>query len=192
MIKKILYISILIGLSMFPFFKSSSKDKSSEISAYDFSFTNLTNSNQIHLKDFEGSVILIVNTASNCGLTSQYEGLEKLYKHYKEKGLVIIGVPSNDFGKQEPGSSQEIQNFCQINYGVTFPMTSKQVVSGDNAHPFYLWAKKTLGFGTAPKWNFHKYLINRKGELINYFNSTTSPDSDNIKKNIETALEETN
>ena len=192
MIKKILYISILIGLSMFPFFKSSSKDKSSEISAYDFSFTNLTNSNQIHLKDFEGSVILIVNTASNCGLTSQYEGLEKLYKHYKEKGLVIIGVPSNDFGKQEPGSSQEIQNFCQINYGVTFPMTSKHVVSGDNAHPFYLWAKKTLGFGTAPKWNFHKYLINRKGELINYFNSTTSPDSDNIKKNIETALEETN
>ena len=190
MIKKILYISILIGLFMFPFFKSSSKDKSSEISAYDFSFTNLTNSNQIHLKDFEGSVILIVNTASNCGLTSQFEGLEKLYKHYKGKGFVIIGVPSNDFGKQEPGSNQEIQNFCQINYGVTFPMTSKQVVSGNNAHPFYLWAKKTLGFGTAPKWNFHKYLINRKGELIEYFNSTTSPDNDNIKQTIERALEE--
>ena len=190
MIKKILYISILIGLFMFSFFKSSSKDKSSDISAYDFSFTNLTNSNQIHLKDFEGSVILIVNTASNCGLTSQFEGLEKLYKHYKEKGFVIIGVPSNDFGKQEPGSNQEIQNFCQINYGVTFPMTSKQLVSGNNAHPFYLWAKKTLGFGTAPKWNFHKYLINRKGELIEYFNSTTSPDSDNIKQTIERALEE--
>ena len=190
MIKKILYISILIGLFMFSFFKSSSKEKSPEISAYDFSFANLTNSNQIHLKDFEGSVILIVNTASNCGLTSQYEGLEKLYKHYKEKGFVIIGVPSNDFGKQEPGSNQEIQNFCQINYGVTFPMTSKQVVSGNNAHPFYLWAKKTLGFGTAPKWNFHKYLINRKGELIEYFNSTTSPDSDNIKQTIERALEE--
>jgi glutathione peroxidase len=100
----------------------------------------------------------------------------------------VIGVPSNDFGSQELGTSQEIAHFCKFNYGVTFPMTSKEIVSGEGVHPFYAWAKKILGFGTAPKWNFHKYLVNRQGKLVDYFNSTTSPDSNHITKSIEKAL----
>lgn len=166
------------------------KDKIEEKTAYDFTFHKLREKGDLPLKQFEGKVLLIVNTASHCGFTPQYDGLEKLYNAYKDKGLVIIGVPSNDFGGQEPGSNEEIANFCKINYGVTFPMAEKEIVSGDNAHPFYVWAKKNLGFGTAPKWNFHKYLVNRHGKLIDYFNSTTAPDSDRIKEAVEKALEE--
>ncbi|MDP2192971.1 MAG: glutathione peroxidase [Alphaproteobacteria bacterium] len=158
--------------------------------AYQFSFNSLNTNKKLNLSDFEGKVILIVNTASKCGFTSQYADLEKLHQAYKHKGLVIIGVPSNDFGGQEPGSNEEITTFCQLNYGVTFPMTQKEKVSGDDAHPFYKWSKETLGFGTAPKWNFHKYLINRQGQLIDYFHSTTSPQSDRFKKAIETALDD--
>jgi len=112
-----------------------------------------------------------------------------LYEKYKDKGLVIIGVPSNDFGKQEPGSNDEIASFCKLNYGVSFPMAAKEDVVGDNAHPFYKWAYKTLGFGTAPKWNFHKYLIDRQGKLADYFNSTTAPDAPRLIKAIEKLLD---
>ena len=156
--------------------------------AYDFSFKTLADNKPLPLAQFKGKVILVVNTASHCGFTPQFKGLEKLYETYKQQGLVIIGVPSNDFGGQEPGNSREIADFCTINYGVSFPMTAKEVVSGAKAHPFYVWAKKTLGFGTAPKWNFHKYLINRQGILIDYFNSTTSPDSSSVTNAIEKAL----
>ncbi len=159
-----------------------------DTTAYDFSFKTLSAQKPMPLKEFEGRVILIVNTASRCGFTSQYKGLEKLYNDYKNKGFVVIGLPSNDFGQQESGSNQEIENFCQLNYGVTFPMASKEVISGDNAHPFYIWAKKILGFGTAPKWNFHKYLINREGHLIDYFHSTITPSSHRIKQAIEKNL----
>lgn len=161
-----------------------------EKSAFSFSFKMLMGDELIPLKQFKGKVIMIVNTASNCGFTSQYEALEKTYNTYKDKGFVVIGVPSNDFGNQEQGTNQEIEHFCKINYGVTFPMSSKEVVSGSAAHPFYLWAKETLGFGTAPKWNFHKYLIDRHGKLIDYFNSFTSPDSNRVKEVIEKALAE--
>lgn len=181
---------IFLGVFMLSIFQSSGSANALEQNAYDFSFKTLMSQEELPLKQFEGRVILVVNTASECGFTPQYEGLEKLYETYKDEGLVIIGVPSNDFGKQEPGSDQEIAKFCKINYGVTFPMASKEVVSGDKAHPFYLWAKQKLGFGTAPKWNFHKYLINRKGELIDYFNSTTSPDTKRFKDAIEKALNE--
>lgn len=185
-VRKTFYI--LIGVFMVSLFQSSSESKASDKTAYDFSFKTLMDEEPMPLKQFKGKVILIVNTASECGFTPQYEGLEKLYNTYKDKGLVVIGVPSNDFGKQEKGNDQEIANFCKINYGVTFPMASKEIVSGKKAHPFYAWAKKELGFGTAPKWNFHKYLINRKGELVDYFNSTTSPDSDSVKQAIEKEL----
>lgn len=158
------------------------------MNAYYYSFSTLVGHKPMPLADFEGKVILIVNTASKCGFTPQYQRLEELYKKYKDQGLVIIGVPSNDFGSQEPGTEEDVAQFCQVNYGVTFPMTSKEVVSGKDAHPFYLWAKKKLGFGTAPKWNFHKYLINRRGELIDYFFTTTSPDSKRFIKAIENAL----
>jgi glutathione peroxidase len=156
--------------------------------AYEFSFKTLTEQQPLALKQYKGKVLLIVNTASRCGFTSQYDGLEKLYQKHKESGLIVIGVPSNDFGGQEPGTNEEIAHFCKFNYGVTFPMASKEVVSGKEAHPFYLWAQKTLGFGTAPKWNFHKYLINRHGKLVDYFNSTISPDSTGINRAIEKAL----
>lgn len=175
---------------MISLFQSSAQAKDTNQTAYDFSFNYLMEDKLLQLSEFKGKVILVVNTASECGFTPQYEGLEKLYETYKDKGFVIIGVPSNDFGGQEPGSNQEIAKFCKINYGVTFPMASKEVVSGDDAHPFYKWARKTLGFGTAPKWNFHKYLINRKGELVDYFNSTTSPENDRVKEAIEKALKE--
>ena len=159
-----------------------------ENSAYNFSFHTLATNQLLPLSKFKGKVILIVNTASNCGFTSQYEDLEKLYETYKDNGLVILGVPSNDFGGQEPGSNQEIANFCKANYGVTFPMTAKEKVSGQDAHDFYKWAKQTLGFGTGPKWNFHKYLINRHGQLVDYFNSTTSPSNRRVIKAIQRAL----
>lgn len=159
-------------------------------SAYDYSFHTLVGHKELPLSSFRGQVLLIVNTASKCGFTPQYASLEKLYEHYKERGLVVLGVPSNDFGGQEPGSEQEIANFCQVNYGVTFPMTAKEIVSGKNAHPFYLWAKQQLGFGTAPKWNFHKYLISRDGKLIDYFYSTTSPDAPRFTKALDKALDE--
>ncbi len=164
--------------------------ENSAINAYDFSFHTLVGHTPLPLDSFRGKVLIIVNTASKCGFTPQYAGLEKLYERYKDRGLVILGVPSNDFANQEPGSDQEIVTFCRINFGVTFPMTSKEIVSGKNAHPFYLWARKELGFGTAPKWNFHKYLINRKGALIDYFYSTTAPDAPRFIKAIEDALAE--
>jgi glutathione peroxidase len=158
--------------------------------AYEYSFTTLTGQHALPLSSFQGKVVMVVNTASRCGFTKQYAGLEHLYKEYQSRGFVIIGVPSNDFGHQEPGTEQDIAQFCQLNYGVSFPMTTKESVYGKHAHPFYRWAKQQLGFGTAPKWNFHKYLINRHGELIDYFNSTTSPDATRVIKAIEQALNE--
>lgn len=162
--------------------------KTSPINAYDFSFKTLVGHKDLPLSAYRGKVILIVNTASKCGFTSQYQQLEELYKKYHEQGLVVIGVPSNDFLQQEPGNDQEIANFCQVNYGVTFPMTAKEVVTGKDAHPFYRWAYETLGFGSAPKWNFHKYLIDREGNLITYYYSTTSPTAPRLIRSIEKAL----
>ncbi|MFI4957285.1 MAG: glutathione peroxidase [Gammaproteobacteria bacterium] len=163
-------------------------EKSMPTDVYGFSFKTLYSQKPMPLSDYKGKVLLIVNTASECGFTKQYAALEALYQKYESQGLVIIGVPSNDFGGQEPGSDQEIANFCRINYGVTFPMTAKEVVSGEHAHPFYLWARQELGFGSAPKWNFHKYLVGRDGKLIDYYYSTTSPDSKKLIKAIEAAL----
>lgn len=182
----------LVGALLMSLFSSSASHAAPEgaKTAYDFAFKTLRGEAPMPLAQFKGKVLLIVNTASQCGFTKQYEGLEKLYQEQQGKGLVVIGVPSNDFGGQEPGSSEEIANFCKLNYGVSFPMTSKQVVSGDGAHPFYQWARTELGFGTAPKWNFHKYLVNRQGKLVDHFNSTTSPDSEGLRKAIDAAIEE--
>lgn len=157
-------------------------------SAYNFNFVAIDKKTLLPLKEFAGKVILVVNTASQCGFTKQYKDLESLYQTYREQGLVVIGVPSNDFGRQEPADNEEIQKFCEINFGISFYLTKKETVSGKNAHPFYLWARKTLGFGSAPKWNFHKYLINRQGELVNYFYSFTNPQSKKIIKAIEALL----
>lgn len=157
-------------------------------SAYDYSFQTLMGNKPLPLANYKGQVIMVVNTASHCGFTPQFAGLEALYQKYKDRGFVIIGVPSNDFGGQEPGSSEEIEKFCKLNFDVTFPMTAKEVVSGENAHPFFKWARQELGFGSAPKWNFHKYLIDRKGNAVDYFYSTTKPESEKITSAIEKLL----
>lgn len=184
--KKLLTLIGVLFMSLFN--PANAEDISPDVSMH--SFAPLGSGDTIELSSYKDKVILIVNTASKCGFTGQYEGLEKLYQDYKDRGLMIIGVPSNDFGSQEPGTDEEIADFCQTNYGVSFPMTTKYPVSGDNTHPFYKDAKKILGFGTAPKWNFHKYLINKKGELVDYFHSTTAPDSDRLVKTIERLLVE--
>lgn len=183
------FLTLLIGFFLMTNNIASAESTSND-NAYDFSFHTLVGDKPLPLSSFRGKVLIIVNTASKCGFTPQYSSLEKLYEKYKDRGLVILGVPSNDFASQEPGTDQEIANFCKINYGVSFPMTSKEIVSGKNAHPFYLWARQELGFGTAPKWNFHKYLINRQGKLIDYFYSTTSPDAPRFVKAVEKALDE--
>jgi glutathione peroxidase len=157
--------------------------------AYDYSFKTLVGNKPLPLDTFKGKILLLVNTASKCGFTPQYALLEKLYQRYKESGLVILGVPSNDFGGQEPGSEHEVADFCQLNYGVSFPMTTKELVSGKAAHPFYLWAKNNLGFGSSPKWNFHKYLINRQGQLVDFFLPTTAPDAVRLTKAIDALLD---
>jgi glutathione peroxidase len=141
-----------------------------------------------NLCQYQGKVILVVNTASFCGFTSQYEGLEKIYAKYKDRGFVVLGFPSNDFGQQEPGSNKEIADFCKNTYDVKFPMFAKSIVSGNNPNPlFKMLIAKT---GTTPKWNFYKYLINRNGEVVDSFNSMTKPTSPNVTNEIEKLLEE--
>jgi len=159
-------------------------------SAYDFSFLTLNSKKPLPITQFKGKVILVVNTASKCGFTSQYRGLETLYQTYKDKGLVVIGVPSNDFGSQEPGTSEDIGTFCEINYGVTFPLTEKEKVVGKEAHPFYKWTKEKLGMTSVPRWNFHKILINKNGEAVDSFFSTTGPESTALIKAIEKELQQ--
>lgn len=146
-------------------------------SIYDFSANSL-NGKETNLSEYKGKTIVVVNTASQCGLTPQYEGLEKLYNEYKDKGLVVLGFPCNQFGKQEKGSSQEIQEFCQVNYGVSFPMFEKIDVNGKNAHPIYKYLKSKLSgglLGSAIKWNFTKFVIDKNGKPVKRFAPTTKP-----------------
>src|SRR6266436_308719 len=138
------------------------------------------------LCQFEGKVLLVVNTASQCGYTPQYERLEALYRRYREKGLVVLGFPANDFGGQEPGSNGDIAKFCEVNYGVSFPMFAKSGVSASGANPFYAsLAKKT---GERPQWNFHKYLIDRSGETVLSFGSAVEPGDRKLAGEIERML----
>jgi glutathione peroxidase len=132
--------------------------------AHAFSFTSI-DGEPMSMADFAGKAVLVVNTASRCGFTPQYEGLQSVWETYRDKGLVVLGVPSNDFGGQEPGSEEEIKAFCETNFAVDFPMTEKQAVRGAAAHPFYKWAEAAGGAGNAPQWNFHKYLITPEGDL---------------------------
>ena len=140
------------------------------------------------LSAYQGKVVLVVNTASECGFTPQFEGLEKLYEQYADQGLVVLGFPCNQFGGQEPGSSEDIGAFCQRNYGVTFPMFEKIDVNGDDAHPLYQWLREEKGglLGDKIKWNFTKFLIGRDGQVIGRFGPTTKPEK--ISGDIEKAL----
>lgn len=155
--------------------------------AHDFAFTRLTGE-PLPLKEFSGKAVLVVNTASECGYTPQYDDLEKLWQAHKDKGLVVLGVPCNQFGAQEPGTEAEIGAFCRKNYGVTFPLTAKNDVKGKAAHPFYQWANKEAGADGLPKWNFHKYLIARDGSFAGWFSSATKPTGPNIRKALEKVL----
>jgi len=155
--------------------------------AHSFSFTSI-DGKPMPLSGLAGKVVLVVNTASACGLTPQYKGLEALWREYKGRGLVVLGVPCNDFGAQEPGTESEIKTFCETSFGVDFPMTSKEHVLGAAAHPFYQWAAKELGEGGTPRWNFHKYLVAKDGTLAGTFGSRTEPEAADVKAAIEAAL----
>jgi glutathione peroxidase len=155
--------------------------------AYRHSFGGLMGG-EVPISAFAGQVVLVVNTASECGFTPQYEGLQALYEELGDKGLVVLGVPSNDFGGQEPGSAEEIAKFCELNYGVTFPMTAKYAVKGEDAHPFYAWAEAQLGKGATPKWNFHKILVGRDGRAIAAFGSGDGPKSKKLREAILSAI----
>jgi glutathione peroxidase len=157
------------------------------MSAHAFSFTSL-DGKPMKLSDFAGKPVLVVNTASECGLTPQYRGLQDLWNSYRDRGLVVLGVPSNDFGGQEPGTETEIQSFCETNYGVSFPMTAKVHVAGSDAHPLYKWVLQQAGADAAPKWNFHKYLIDASGNLAGTYGSKVTPDDPTLKRDIEAQL----
>ena len=170
---------------MFSFLNKSVSDNTKTI--FDFKIRSI-NGDELNLADFKNQPLLIVNVASNCGFTSQYDGLQKLFDDYNEKGLVVIGVPSNQFGNQEPGSENEIKNFCETNFNITFPMTSKVDVKGNNAHLIYKWAKDNHGKSTVPKWNFYKILINKDGKIHDTYSSLTEPNSKKIIEEIEKIL----
>lgn len=155
--------------------------------AHQFSFTSISGV-PMPLSQFAGKAVLVVNTASKCGYTPQYEGLEALYREYAEDGLVVLGVPCNQFGGQEPGTESEIKDFCEVNYRISFPLTARTEVAGPNAHPFYRWVRDELGEGAEPKWNFHKVLIAASGELADVFPSKVTPDAPEMIRAIHAAL----
>lgn len=157
------------------------------MSAHLFEFRTIRGE-ALPLSQFEGRVVLVVNTASRCGLTPQYRELQGLWERYRTRGLVVLGVPSNDFGAQEPGSEAEILSFCEVNYDIDFPLTEKQAVLGEAAHPFYRWVVETAGEAAAPRWNFHKYLIGPEGELVNVYGSRVSPLDPALVREIESLL----
>ena len=172
---------ILIILFMFSFFSKATA--TNNVNAYDFEFNGL-DGDLIKLSQYKGKIILVVNVASRCGYTPQYEDLQNLWTEYKNKNLVVLGIPTNNF-RQEPGSNKEIKNFCETNFGVTFPMTEKINVIGNNSHPFYKWARNDYGIGAIPKWNFHKIIIGKDGKVAETFSSITKPSSKKFIKLIE-------
>jgi glutathione peroxidase len=155
--------------------------------AYDFEFVALEGE-KLPLAQWRGHPLLVVNTASFCGYTPQYRDLEAVWRQYRGKGLVVLGVPSNDFGEQEPGSAQEIKQFCEANYDVDFPLTEKQKVIGGDAHPFFRWIAAELGEGAAPRWNFHKYLVGPDGRLAGAWPSSVRPTDTKVTAEIERLL----
>ena len=178
-------IFIYIFLIMFSFLSKS--NASYENLFYDFKIKSITGE-IIDLSKFRGKTVLLVNVASNCGFTKQYSELQNLYEKYKENNFIVLGVPSNQFGGQEPGTNEEIKNFCETNFNITFPMTDKIKVKGDEAHPIYKWAKKNHGNSTVPKWNFHKILINKDGKIQDTYGSFIKPMSQKILKQLDKIL----
>ena len=180
MLKKIKVIILLIMISFFGNKVAANYEKL----AFDFEFKDLDGS-PLLLSDYKGKIIIAVNVASQCGFTKQYEEMQDIWEKYEAKGIIMLGIPSNDFGNQEPGSSKEIKNFCEAKFGISFPMTEKVTVKGSEAHPFYKWAYKNYGKSAIPKWNFHKIIIGKDGKIANTFSSITKPSSKKFIKAIE-------
>ena len=179
-------IKVIILLTMISFIGNKLSADYEKL-AYDFQFNDLDGSS-LSLSDYKDKVIIVVNVASQCGFTKQYEDMQNIWEKYQSKGIVMLGIPSNDFGDQEPGSSKDIKNFCEAKFGITFPMTEKVSVKGEKAHPFYKWAKDNYGTSAIPKWNFHTIMIGKDGKIFDTFASITNPSSKRFIKAIEKAL----
>jgi len=178
---------IIFGLTIIMiFFKTSSHAKYEKI-FYDFKINSISG-DIIDLSEFKGKPVLIVNTASYCGFTKQYEDMQKLWENYREKGLIVLGIPSNSFN-QEKNNNNEVKDFCEVNFNINFPMTEITNVKGDDAHEIYKWAKENHGKSAVPKWNFYKILINKEGKVEDTYASLTSPTSKKVIKKIESLLD---
>ena len=181
---KDLFIFIFVILGAFMSYNSSAN-----IDAHKFKFKSI-DGNEIKLIDFKGKPIFVINTASLCGFTNQYKDIEELYNQYKKDELIVLGIPSNDFGNQELSSNQEVKEFCSTNFGVTFLLTEITKIKGDEGHPFFKWIKNEAGFLAFPKWNFYKYLIDKNGKLVSWYASTTKPNSKKINQAIKKVISE--
>ena len=177
---------VIFLLSIIMFFFKTSATANYEKKIYDFSIESITGE-VINFKDYKNKVILIVNTASYCGFTKQYDELQELWDLYKEKGLIVLGVPSNSFN-QEKKNNSEVKEFCEVNFNITFPLSAITEVKGINAHEVFKWAKTNYGNSAVPKWNFHKILINKEGKVADTFSSFTKPMSKKIINKIESIL----
>ena len=184
MLIKIRIFTLILIMTLFGSVTKANYDKL----VYDFKFNDLDGST-LNLSEYKGKVIVAINVASQCGFTKQYDDMQKIWERYQSRGVVILGIPSNDFGNQEPGDSKDIKNFCEAKFGISFPMTEKVSVKGENAHPFYKWAEKNFGKSAIPKWNFHKIIIGRDGKIMDTFVSITNPSSRRFITAIEKALD---
>ncbi len=178
---------LIIGVTITMFFFKSSSNANYEEIFYDFKINSISG-DTIDLNDYRGKPVLVVNTASYCGFTKQYADMQKLWEKYKDKGLIVLGVPSNSFN-QEKKNNDEVKEFCEVNFSINFPITEITDVKGDNAHEIYKWAKENHGKSAVPKWNFYKILINKKGTIEDTYASLTNPTSKKITKKIESLLD---
>ncbi len=179
--------NLLIGVTIIMFFFKSSSHADYEKIFYDFKINSISG-DIIDLSDFKGKPVLVVNTASYCGFTKQYDDMQELWKRYKDKGLIVLGIPSNSFN-QEKKINSEVKKFCEVNFNINFPLTEITDVKGDKAHEIYKWAKENFGKSAVPKWNFYKILINKEGIIEDTYASLTNPTSKKITKKIESLLD---
>ena len=178
---------LIIVVTIFMFFFKSLSYANYEKIFYDFKINSISG-DIIDLSDFKGKPVLVVNTASYCGFTKQYADMQKLWEKYKDKGLIVLGIPSNSFN-QEKKNNDEVKEFCEVNFSINFPITEITDVKGDNAHEIYKWAKENYGKSAVPKWNFYKILINKEGKIEDTYASLTNPTSKKITKKIESLLD---
>ena len=177
---------LIIGATIFMFFFKSSSHANYEKIFYDFKINSISG-DIIDLNDFKGKPVLVVNTASYCGFTKQYDDMQELWERYKDKGLIVLGIPSNSFN-QEKKNNSDVKEFCEVNFNINFPLTEITDVKGDNAHEIYKWAKENFGKSAIPKWNFYKILINKEGKIEDTYASLTNPTSKKIINKVESLL----